>query len=539
MPDVLHSATTYVHQPWDSRLEYNSYADLKAGAGLTADMVGHIGLLRSDNSLWKCEQFTPCIKWSRVTGNDITYQDEIWYVNLDTGNDDTGNGDVSFPFQSLHCLDKLVNTSVLHDIKIRMSASDSYDYFPSFLLHKTFEGGRIILDPSGETFPVIESGLVVGSVSGVGDAYAGYETATDVTVTPSPSWTPNEHYPRFIHIKTGNYAGYCLPIFKHDADTIRTSSNWWGLAPGDTFDIVRPPVRITIPGDITIRGNSGDYNEFRGGTVKEAPHTPTLLMAGIELRYNGTRELFGPLKVEKCCLVANFCIFMNEYWEGGNNVDVGYLERSVLNAQEIPATFDHSALDDWYDFHLWIATHENEPHHEAYPDILLKDSVAFGICTRGALGVHSRTSSLAGGHFAYCLAGGIWKDALGQTSCTSVFIEQVDYPVPSQGVVIRSNAGGSLTLDGVYVFNGKQLLKLEDGGSMYASWLKCTVANIVNDYALQMDENSTFIITDAANVTALGQVGAVDFLFSNTQHAAWPTSGNRHIDTDNSIVITK
>ena len=295
---------------------------------------------------------------------------------------------------------------------------------------------------------------------------------------------------------------------------------------------------ITVPGTVSIRGNIKGLVEYRGGGIKNAPYTPTLLMAGVEIRCNSVTQLFEPFKIENICIVSNFCTFLNEYYQGGNNVGVidGY--NGAMNMQQIPATFDNSALDDWYAYTTWLAMHENEPHHESYPDIYISNFSVSGICCRGGIGYYNRASSTGGSSAIYSLAGAIWCLDIGENSASSIFLEQVDYPIPSQGPAIRLNTTGLFRIAGVYIESCTIPVIMTNNGTALVSWIKGNASGITGTYALEIEECSKFIITSISNVTILGLTGAIDFKFSNTQHASYPNVGDEFTDGSGSRVIS-
>ena len=246
MPDVLHSATTYVHQPWDSRLEYNSYADLKAGAGLTADMVGHIGLLASNNTLWLCEQFTPYIKWSRVTGNDETEASLDLYVAKTSGTS-TGEGTQSDPIDDFPSILPQLPKDLKHTVHVHVMEAGAYTLTES-IVHKAFEGGQLSLDASN-VFVDISAGphTATGWTAG---GPSGYEYGV-ITVAGTP-FTPNEFKDYFVEGLTGTGAGTLAAVISNTNNTIRIAPYGTGFAVSDTFKIVEPGADLTVTADIGI-----------------------------------------------------------------------------------------------------------------------------------------------------------------------------------------------------------------------------------------------------------------------------------------------
>jgi hypothetical protein len=378
--------------------------------------------------------------------------------------------------------------------------------------------------------------FTVGTVTGVGDKYLGYETAVDLQVTGSPGWTVDAYYPQFIHVLTGNWAGYILPIWKNTTDTIRTFADWYGFAPGDTFNIVDCPVVIDTPDEVYLRGNFAKVFDFSGVAYREAPSTPVFLMSGVKIRANTTRAKRNPFKIENIAAVFSFCSFINNDDTATEfNKCVCGIFNTVLNGQPLSSgDFDNSSLTDWYAYAHQISQKEGDPRDNANPDLEMADAIVSLICCRGGVWCISKPGYSGGGFVAYSLIGGAIQNNSNLFDVGPALIEQIGF---NSGCVTHQSAG-ELTIRAVYVDKGGQPCVNWRSGRVLAEWFKGNTPQISSNYALKCENASVFVRNSASDVTILGSVGAIEFPFNSGTHATWPAGGNEVNDPAGSIVLT-
>jgi len=461
-----------------------------------------------------------------------TTEDLEWHIDPVAGSDETGTGSASQPFKTFACLDRLPFT-IKNEVKIKPKAG-AYSYFPEYYTREFFGNGRIVIDSSGETYPVTAGPFTIGTVTGVGDAYQGYPMATDLQVTGSPGWTPDDYYPKFIHILTGNWAGYVLPIFKNTADTIRTSADWYTFAPGDTFNIVDCPTVIDIPDSTYWRGNVARLMDFTGVAYKDAPMTPVLLMSGVKIRANSVKQKRSPFKFQDITAVFSFCAFINEDDVSPElSKNILSIFNMSLNGQILEtAAFDNNKCSDWYAYAFQVSQKEGDPRDNVASDIEIANCLLALTCCRGGIWPIAKPGYEGGGFVSYSMCGAIVNNASGYWDIGPVFLEQIGF----SDVAIEQQMNGRLKIRGVYLENCGTPVKVAWGAGVSCEWFKGNT--IGGQYALEIEDVSNFII-EGANCSVLGTLGAYKFLFTGTTSATWPGAGASDDDGAGSFVLRK
>ena len=179
-----------------------------------------------------------------------TQSDMSIYVDGTAGSDVTGDGSTANPYQTLEFLND------------RM--------FPKFINHKV----RILLATDVSNADQIAFSQVLGpngslTVAGIGNATV---VSTSVGAGPfslvavgrlgppnvafqfqvAETFIVDELYGKWIRFRDGFAAGQCMPLHDNIPSTLWTRGGWdesgGGIAPGDTFDFIEPPVTLTAPG---------------------------------------------------------------------------------------------------------------------------------------------------------------------------------------------------------------------------------------------------------------------------------------------------
>ncbi|MCP4674365.1 MAG: hypothetical protein GY854_02370 [Deltaproteobacteria bacterium] len=439
-------------------------------------------------------------------------------IHLDSinGDDETGDGSSGNPFQSLSFLERLPY-EIRHQIKVTPKAG-TYTGWPVNMKHRYVENGRIILDASGETFPVIAGPFTLSAATQIGPPSAlGCSFATDIEVAGA-GWASDEHYGKFMRFLSGNWAGYVLPVYKNTSDAIRTYGDPRGYAAGDTFEIVDCPVTISTSDHVTIEGD-GCFNEPLYGVSDISPWGPHFIAGGVKFvsdvgdRSFTFKDIVGYL---------SFCTFVDsEKWVFFE------LYNSSINYQVPPATvFDNPSLADWYACAVNIIPSNGALPTEDGSNIMLHNSQLGGFTNHQRVDLRS---SFRGG-VSWCMIGGFTSEySNGIQHIDTAYFEQVGYSTNA------IDANGRTRIYSAYI-NGCARA-LHSRGRTFAWWFKGE--NIANDYAVEVDEAGLVVNRGGADVDIIGAVGAIEFPFSGTNHATWPALGAAHTDNAGSYVITK
>ena len=441
-----------------------------------------------------------------------------WYLDPING-DDTNDGSEDYPFASFRCLN-LLPEKIEHDVRIRPAAG-TYDYFPRRVNVKNerdtyvleTDGGRLIIDASGETYPVVAGPYTIDTVVGIGPASpTGVPMATTVTVTGSPGWATDGHWGKWAHFTSGARIGRMVPIYSNAADTFETISNGMGIVSGDTFNIVEEPIFIDVDHYITFEGN------------QRSPNPAGLYMAGVRFRTQGPDyAAYGDISFVDIGAVVPFCSFRS----------AGVSARSSsLNSLPAPSgTFDNAVLNAQWDNSdaCIINTTDGVPLPSYGRSLNTYESCSIkGVCCRGGISV----SGAMGGAIANILCYGLELYGSTAVSITDIFVHQIGF------------ADTALTLhDGynylwsAYIDVAGKALEVSNGAGVRTIWLRSN--SIIDDYAVVMRAFSRIRNIGGANVDAVGAVGAIEFQISGTTHVAWPTSGNVFTDGAVSCVLTE
>lgn len=515
---ISHDELTYTHQIWNEQLGFATYADLKIGASITTNSVGKLARVLEDGSLWEILNNDP-LKFVLREGENVTREDMEIHVDPVSGDDDIGNGSAEYPFKSFHCLDNL--PKLRHTFKVRPKAG-TYTYFPELLDLDVYGNGRLVIDASGESYPTIAGTFTISAVTGVGDVGPeGKALATEIKVSGAPNWTADAFYPRYIHVLDGNWAGYVLPIFKNDSDTLTVGPDWYSFNIGDSFNIVDCPVTIETPNRVVIRENWIYASGPRYAPLAESPYGLGLAFCGLKIKSNGVQATYNGFQIKNTSGILQFCTLINEGLTASSSFVLDCVN-SQLNGFVIPGTFfDNPFLSDYRanGFHQSHGDYAVPQISGGTLDLSLTGSVIFSVMLRGRISVE-RSYGCAGlnGVF-YGIVGSIYSDMPGQT-IYHLYFDQNGFN--SYGITL--NNGGDSYLQALYFNKCSIPLVILRGSAVWFNWIKGNISLIQDDYALHISGSSK-VEVDGSEVTLLGQVGAIDFTFSDTQHAAWPPVG--------------
>jgi hypothetical protein len=514
MATKYHSTCTVgdVHIPHNG--VFATYAARKVFTDLETKNIGMLYLQTDDGTYWRLAQISPCIKWTQVAGVRQTYENQTLYVDGDAGNDTTGDGAVTRPFKTLHCLDDFDGRLLKHVVKVIMSAG-TYTYFPSVLNIEHDKGGKLVIDGSGETWPKYEGPFTVSTVAGVGNVYPDCTAlATDLTVT-SAGWTVDEFFKKSIHVLTGENAGGIFPVFKNTADTVRTSADWLGFDDGDTFEVVTEPVIIETSTTTTIKGS--------GPGVFLAPAAPfhednSLWMSGIRFVSDAGEN---PLEFISIGAVLCACSFVDQY-DGTDRSAALRLYNSTVNLTVGDAGLFLNpvfCVDSYV--HPFVAIADDAGAEDQWVDIQANNSNVLHACCRRSIDVIS-------GEYRYisevlCSGIGVWGGAY--TTLDFVYIEQIGF---DQEAIVAYR--GNVDIWSCHVEKCQRALKVCPGSTVVADWLQANTTNMAENYAVTIGRAANLVVR-SADVTAMGKTGAINFRGSSTNQALYPTSIASYTDS--------
>jgi hypothetical protein len=502
------------------------------GQVLAVRHLGKTARVLDTNRTFMLIAFDPVIIWQPEDAAGPLLEAVTMHLDASTGNDLTGDGSSGAPYKTFtRAFQTLENKNISHVVKMKPAAG-VYDEFPEESELPMTVNGQVVIDASGETYPVIVAGLAIGTIADVGpqDIF-GTALATELTPNAAPSWTVDQHIGKFAHFKTGAYANRVLPIWRNTATSIITDADYFGFQIGDTFDIVDAPVKIQVDHPIKIRGITIGENltEFR---------FPELCMAGIEIECTTGDSSKSPLFLRGVSCVFNFCKLV-DMWNADNFSIPLLLRDAKINLDFVPAnTFDNTELEEWLNYNFNIFSNAGAPPTAGGIDIATTESsIATGMnkvfCRRKIAALAPSVPifyTFCGGITTIGFAG-VFAGTTGNLFTDHVFVEQLNY---DETAFYFSNF--HVYFSATYIHKSGQPIELYDNGYVFAEWLHGGTINAT--HALKIGRASHLYIDVETDVTLLGTAGAINWVFDNTNVAAWPTAGNFANKVD-SYVSTK
>lgn len=499
----------------------NRIAGVAVGSVTLEDRhVGKIALQEDNNSLWRCLQVNPTLKWARISGRDVSEADFEWVIDPINGNDATGDGTVTYPFKSFACLDDLPLDGISHTYRIKPKAG-TYTYFPKELVINTVGEGRVIIDASAEAYVEDAIGeLTLTSAAGIGNpAGFGVSTATKLTVSGA-SWTNDQFYGKYVWTTGGNWTNYILDIHSNTNDDIVVGADWYGFAGGDTFKIVTEPVVIDVDHPILFRGSS-KLHLFISGTSMDSPLRPAFFMAG--LRFKSAAK--NPFRFENLSMTHSFCTFWGESTDATSKNMLSI--NCDHNFNEIPSDiFDVTELEDYFAFgNLSIPLNGTPPTTNITCWEVQNTDISQLGC-RGAI----RWEGESGKSSAFGIKAAK-TESLGQffNALEYFYLEQIGWDTPAI-VVDRSN----VSVVSLYSQHNEGFVSCSSDGSASLLWLQ-GADPLAGSYAADLRYGSKIYILSNANATPSGAAGAIKFQrvgAATSTRANWPTNGNAFDDRD-------
>jgi hypothetical protein len=518
-------------------LRYPNQAAMELGTGeldgqtLEDRHIGKTARVMDTNRRFMLLAHDPDIIWAPEDAGALLLADLD--IHLAPGGDDaTGDGTSGNPYKTFdRAFQVIENKRINKRVKIHPAAG-VYDSFPSIIFLDIEPGGELVIDASGEAYPIVSGPYTVGTITGVGvqNPFGNYE-ATDLTPNAAPSWTPDEFYGKFLHFKTGNYANRVLNLWSNDVTTVRTMMDLFTFQVGDTFDIVNCPVKIEVDHPIRFVGR-------RVGSSLLDYFSPQVVFAGIHIESDIGNTNDSPLSYDGLSVVMTYSKLVDMWTADNFSIPLG-LKGSKFNLDFLATgILDNTELEEWINYSWQIQSLAETSPTEEGVDVVLYDSEYL----TGIGGAFCRRYIFQGGvsgYLSFCFAGGFvtFLQTSGVAPITSaawlnvVYIEQKDYDAPALLLTVAN-----INILEAYIEKCGQPIILKHNSFLQADWLHGNTINAA--WAAQIGPASSIYIPIGSRVTLLGTSGAIEWDFDGAVVAAWPAAGN-FVQKVDSFVSTK
>ncbi len=457
------------------------------------------------------------------------------YIDGTAGDDLTGDGSSGAPYKTFtRAFQVLENKELGARVKMRPAAG-VYDEFPENIEYTPLlTGGQIVIDASGETYPEVAGPFTIDTVTGVGPQNLfGFHEATDLKVTGSPAWTPDQFYGKFIHVTSGAYSNKILNIWSNTADTVRVMLDLYTFSPGDTFNVVDCPVKIEVDHPIRFTGR-------KGGEQQTNFLEPQLVIAGVEFEVDTGTTDTSPMSISLTSAVFTYSKLV-DMWAADNYSVCLTLNAAGLNLDFLEAdTLDNTALEDWFNYSFQIQSLARTSPTEIGIDAVMYNTNYAGwfggtFCRRYVFAAGNSgyiSTSFVGGIATFFGPNNVSPIATGLL-VSIVYVEQVDY-----NAVALVISGANFSIIEAYIAKCGQPIDIGFNSYLHLDWLKADNTKINATYAALVRSASSIHIPVGANVDVLGTSGAIEWDFDGATVAAWPTAGN-FVQKVDSFVSTK
>lgn len=512
------------HMPY--ALGYTNAADRMAGENeiynnttLSDDDVGKISRQTDKNSYWMLIQVTPCVKWVWVGGPNETTQDMTIYLNGTTGSD-TGNGTATYPFATFDAAINEIPKTVAHIVKILVTAG-TYTSFPETTQFNLIEDGVIVIDASGETYPVVDGPFTITTVNNIGTAGPNGYMAVDIVVS-GESWSADEFYGKYIRILTGGFAGRIIGVVSNTSDTIRTTLDL-SLSVDDTFEIIECPVIVNVPNNI--------FFNFKQESFAILDSRSDLVIAGIRLNITATSNDRVAVNFSSLRVALPFTTITGDQSAPGmdNQITAGFSE-SYYNINGVKSgLLDNENLVFFFQTQI-LPTRDTPP-------TVPRTAIVFSNSTTGGLLIARGIISIDNGdHYSILMTfAGVAIAAGERVLLGSCYVDHWGL-VGTDNQVIDIQHSVRLQIHWLYLNDMPAILESKEAAaSIDMTSVQGTITK--STYAIRISRGAFVVNVDGFSI--VGTSGAVDFLFPDTQQAAWPASGDGYNDGYGTHVVTE
>lgn len=159
---------------------------------------------------------------------------QLW-VDGDNGSD-SNPGTQAEPLQTVDAALSRVPTYLDRDYVVHILEAPVQGAYQAPSLEREFFCGAFRLALVGEAYTVIDSGTLTGFTNSQANPW--------LLEDNTQAWSDDEHIVRFIRFTSGAATGSLVSVVENDATTIRTAGAISAPSIGDSYQIVRPAVRL-------------------------------------------------------------------------------------------------------------------------------------------------------------------------------------------------------------------------------------------------------------------------------------------------------
>lgn len=496
---------------------YRNAADREAGenevngldAPITRD-VGKLALQLDTRTVWRLWSVDP-LDWGPENSQRVISEDVEYFIDPTIGNDDNDGLTVETPFLTLNRALSVVDGAIIEaEFRVTILGPSDFTELNEFYRVDFHGEGRIVVDASGVDPVVVAGPFTVDTVAGVGGVTTnGVATATDLTITPDPSWAVNEHWGNFILMTSGNWEGYRIPIIENGSDFVRVAPDWFGWAPGDTFEIVREPVNVILDHELKLL--NAPTNSVRA-TVQG------FNFAGI--RFIKTAGITGRvIELENTGATFSFCTIIPET-EGG----ALFLDRTSLNFEAVPAgTFSGGpTFEDYFQLGFQIIPPQIS---DEFILVIMRSSYISSAYLSGEISLSDEEAIV---YYSQLKGINFWNQANLWTD--HLYIDRV----PGSWKAGIAGSQGLSFLNNVYVHNAVGVYKNYQNGFCHCLWVEAGDIG-THDFILT---NAT-VVQIGSDVASSGTVAAIRFNVDNSDHGLPENPGDVEApDNDDGCRVT-
>lgn len=470
----------------------------------TADnTVSRLGIGTNGKVLVADSTETEGVKWQWSTPSATT-ADRTIYVDGTSGNDDTGTGAVGAPYQTwARVYEELRGRDIAHVIKLIPANVETYTSFPENWHLEKVDGGQVIFDASHLPWQTVAGPFTVTSATGVGpnEPTDLIPMATDYLVS-GQSWTVDGFQGKFIRFITGAFAGYVQPIYRNTADTITSHANWYGVAAGDTFDIISAPVTIDVTHSISFTANQ----------YRDTIATDDQFISFCGFEFKADASYIYPFVFRNIAVTFSFCNFVSDQLAGM------YFNDCVVNQFNLASTtFSRSELADWYAFAWYIQLDDGDTIPDIGKSVTTINTNMTLLCCRGAYRSNYGSSTVA-----YTMARLFDTPDGGRHAVSFFFADTSTFAI--------DDFEADIICTSMYIHNCSAMINIRGKSHIRISWLRVRSGGISGAYAAIVARFSSVSLLSGSSVesTALGSSGAINFASRGVTQATWPASANAY-----------
>ena len=508
----LHSRSTIgaIHIPYDNTYS-NETARLAAG-GFSVNDIGKFYRQLDDDSIWMLKQYSPCNIWRRVSGDDVSYATKTLYCNSIIGDDSIADGSSNYPFATPTAMWASIPEKLKHIYNLKYTGSFS-DY--PHVAGRAYEDRGMIVEEGLGTWTHVAGTFTVNSITNLGTQWSGH-----VINVSGAAWTPDAYQSYFVLVKTGAAAGRLFGIFKNDSDNIITHYCYYQMSPGDTFDIVIPPVTITVDHPVTWcqdDSTSGVKEQaYWWSRARHAIAAINFVCTDVTGTYSPESPFQFTSKSSYSYFFPNFCRFQMQ--GAGQGVMVrGASVGAFVGMLIEDGTFTNNLYKDSYHVSNVIAGNAGvTPSGDNAWLVTINAGSVSNFVLRGMCVSDARNGS-SGSWFNYIACTGF---RILQSTGSILYYNYVDANDPTSTEGIEQEEG-FVYINGVYIQRASHGVNMTSSGRMESFYLEGVGGNIPG-YALTMGLQSKFICKTAHSLA--GVSGQIRFV-QTASTDSWPGAG--------------